>query len=229
MKRIVLVWMGCMGLYGSVVQTSRAEPKERVTRESTEWCEIKVPGVNAQDKPHVLLVGDSITKGYYDSVAKNLKGIAYCSKFVSSVCVSDPFFFKQLELMFDHYEYAVIHFNNGLHGFEFTEEEYRAGYGRALAFLLEKAPSAQIVLVLSTPTHPEEYRNFINPRIDERNRMVCELAEQNGLRVNNLHSLSENRPEDYRDYAHFTPAAIALQGKQVGEIIKMALDGRSAK
>jgi hypothetical protein len=38
-----------------------------------EWCNIWIPDANGTKLPRVLLIGDSITQGYYPKVAENLK------------------------------------------------------------------------------------------------------------------------------------------------------------
>lgn len=59
-----------------VAQEEQIKQNQRIERENTEWCDIWIPSASKTDKPHVLLVGDSITKGYYKSVCKNTAGHA---------------------------------------------------------------------------------------------------------------------------------------------------------
>ena len=87
-----------------------------IHREGTEWCDIWIAKATDKKLPRVMLVGDSITKGYFKVAEKQLQGKASAARFATSACVSDPAFFAQLDAMFSHYQYAVIHFNNGLHG-----------------------------------------------------------------------------------------------------------------
>ena len=195
----------------------------KIHREGTEWCDIWIPKATDQKLPRVLLVGDSITKGYYKATENYLKGNANCARFATSACVSDPAFFAQLEAMFSHYDYGVVHFNNGLHGIEYTEEEYRKGYEKALQFIRKKSPKAELVLALSTPLQSTSNKNNLNPRIDERNRIVRELAQKYGATINDLHAISKDHPEYYKDPYHFKPVAIERQGKQVGEAVKKVL------
>ena len=68
-----------------LAQESKVEQKQRIERENIEWCDIWIPFATKIDKPRVLLVGDSITKGYYNSVIKDLKGKVYCAKFASTL------------------------------------------------------------------------------------------------------------------------------------------------
>ena len=45
-----------------------------------------------------------------------------CARVTSSKCVADSTFAGELALVLDDYEFAVIHFNNGLHGWDYSEE-----------------------------------------------------------------------------------------------------------
>jgi lysophospholipase L1-like esterase len=118
----------------------------------------------------------------------------------------------------------VIHINNGLHGMGYSEEEYREGYEKALQLIRKKAPKAKLILALSTPLQSTSNVNKLNPRVDERNRIVRELAQKYGATINDLHGISKGRPDYYKDPYHYKPVAIDLQGKRVGETVKKALE-----
>ena len=60
-------------------------------------------------------------------VEKQLAGKAYCARLATSKCVADPAFLDEVQLLLKQYRFAVIHFNNGLHGFGYTEDQYRSG------------------------------------------------------------------------------------------------------
>ncbi|MCM8530587.1 MAG: SGNH/GDSL hydrolase family protein [Lentisphaeraceae bacterium] len=193
--------------------------EEKISREGTEWCNIWMNSATSSDKPRLLLVGDSITNAYFNPVSKQLKEKAYCAKLTTSACVSDPIFLEQLAIMFNNYKYEVIHFNNGLHGFGYTEEEYKAGYEKVLKFIQKTAPKAKIVLALSTPLKSTSPQNSLNPRVDKRNEIVRDLAKAYGAEINDLHSISKGHPEYYSDPYHYKAEAVKLQSKQVVKTI----------
>lgn len=208
-----------------MAQEEELEQEQNLEREDIEWCDIWIPSASKNDKPRVLLIGDSITNGYYGSVNNQLQDQAYCARFTTSACVADPAFHKQLEAMFSGYEYAVIHFNNGLHGMGYTEEEYRAGYEKALNSIRQHSPNAELILALSTPLQSTSEKDHLNPRIEERNSIVRELGEQHGAEINDLHSISREHPEHYTDPYHFNDVAIELQSEQVVDAVKRLLAG----
>ena len=59
-------------------------------REGTEWTHLWLSNADKKDKPHVLLVGDSITKAYADGVTRELASRAYVGHLTTSLCVCDP-------------------------------------------------------------------------------------------------------------------------------------------
>lgn len=224
---VIFVFLG-MGTGLSLAQKSKLVKKHKNT-ETVEWCHIWIDAAHLQDKPRILLIGDSIAVSYKGSVAKHLKGKAYCSTFSTSVSVADPTFHKQLEAMLCQYKYDVIHFNNGLHGFGYTLEEYQAGYEKALDYIKKRSPSSKIILVLSTPLKPGcSVKKKFPELVYERNQVVRSLAKKNGFKINDLHSISKDHPEYYADPYHFKKVAVELQAKQSAEAIKTFL-GKAKK
>jgi len=100
----------------AILMTPQFVSAEKPIRERIEWADIWVTDANKDDLPRVLLIGDSITRGYFGEVEKHLAGKAYFARLTTSKCVADPSFADEIQLLLKHYTFAVIHFNNGLHG-----------------------------------------------------------------------------------------------------------------
>jgi len=120
-------------------------------RERIEWADIWVTDANKDDLPRVLLIGDSITRGYFGGVEQHLAGKAYCARLTTSKCVSDPSFLDEVTLVLKQYKFAVIHFNNGLHGWGYSEEQYRDGLVRLMEKFKEHASDAKLIWAATTP------------------------------------------------------------------------------
>lgn len=204
----------------ALASETNTDAPQRIEREAIEWCDIWIPFAHQSDKPRVLLIGDSITQGYYNRVSAHLNGKVYCARFATSACVADPAFLLQLQSLLTQYEFDVIHFNNGIHGMGYTEEEYREGYIKALKYVLKESPSSKLILVLTTPTNTKSPSDHLNPRINERNEIVQELAGELSAEVNDLHSITLGHPEYYSDDVHYKAEAIELQAKQVADQIE---------
>src|ERR1700726_1885777 len=112
----------CWVLLGTMVLVKADEP--RVGRENTEWLGVWVPHTQARGFPRVLLIGDSIARGYYREVEEHLKGKAYLARLATSKSVGDPGLLAEISLVLGQTHFDVIHFNNGMHGWGYTEEEY---------------------------------------------------------------------------------------------------------
>jgi hypothetical protein len=114
-------------------------------RERIEWIDIWVTDADKDDLPRVLLVGDSIARGYFAGVEQHLKGKAYCARLTTSKWVSNPTFNNDLQLLFKQYNFSVIHFNNGLHGWGYSEAEYQEGLQNTLEALKEHAGNVKLI------------------------------------------------------------------------------------
>jgi len=195
-------------------------------RESIEWTDVWIPGGNKSDKSHVLLVGDSITKGYYGGVEKRLKGRAYVARMATSLCLGDPAFIPSLKAVLLQVKFDVIHFNNGLHGIEYTGDEYRTGFEEAARLIRKMQPEAKIIIALSTPLKKGSPKAKLNPLVDERNRIAKNIAESLGAPVDDLNSPMREHPEYYRDPYHYKGPAIGIQAEQVAGMIGKVLETR---
>lgn len=193
-----------------------------VHREGIEWCNVWIPEANKPERPRVLLVGDSITNGYYSRVAKLLAKDAAVARLTTSRSVCDPLFIAEMRPVIEGYRWAVIHFNNGIHGAAYTDDEYRKGYRKVLEYLRKAAPGAKVVCVLSTPPRPGSPAKT-RDLIAGRNEIVRQLAKAMGLPVNDLFSPMDGHGEWYRDMFHFKAPAIARQAEQVAQTIRRLL------
>lgn len=178
-----------------------AEPAPKLER--IEWSDIWITDADRDELPRVLLVGDSIVRGYYDGVEKALAGKAACARYTTSKFLGNPDFAGELGLILDRHRYDVIHINNGLHGWDCTEEEYRKGLEALVALLREKAPGAKVVWGMTTPVRVAGDLARLdadkNARAVARNRIAAEIMEMNGIPVTDLHAALAARPDLFAD------------------------------
>ena len=171
----------------------------------------------------MLLIGDSITKAYYGNVRNLLRGKAYVARLATSALVADPIYYAQLDAAMEGYNYDVIHINNGLHGMDYTEQEYAIAYKDVIKYIRKKNPKAELIIALTTPLNPKSREAKRNPRMDERNKAVKAIAKEFDLQVNDLHTPMVGHTEYYKDPYHYKPAGVKIQSKLVAEAIKPAL------
>jgi hypothetical protein len=201
---------------------SAAEPT--IKREPTEWSNIMIPEATRTDLPRVLLVGDSICDAYHNYVKEELKGKALVAKLATSSSLGDPALLEQMKYILSNYKFAVIHFNNGLHGPSYTEEEYQQDIPKLLRIIEQKAPDAKLIWATSTPMrkpapNPHEFLP-INERIKVRNQIVTRVAAEKGIPVDDLYGLVVDHPEYVAaDGVHYKPEGQAVEAKQVAKAI----------
>jgi len=196
-------------------------------RERIEWIDIWVTDDDKNDLPRVLLVGDSITRGYFSGVEQHLKGKAYCARLTTSKCVSDPTFNSDLQLLLKQYDFSVIHFNNGLHGWGYSEAEYQKGLQNTLSALKEHANNAKLIWATSTPvnkgTAPKSFSERAE-RIPARNQIAAEIMEAHDVPTNDLFGPVEQHLEWFSpDGVHFNTKGKAAQAKQVAESVEAVM------
>ena len=196
---------------------------EEPIRERIEWADIWVTDADKDDLPRILLIGDSITRGYFGEVENHLAGKAYCARLTTSKCVSDPSFIDEVQLLLKHYRFAVIHFNNGLHGWGYTEEQYRDGLASTVDAIRKQAGGAKLIWVTTTPVRlPNDLTKFgeRTERVKVRNRIAAEIMKGYEVSTDDLFGLVENQPDWYSgDGVHFNGKGKEAQAKQVAEFV----------
>jgi len=201
---------------------------QQITKsEEIEWT-WEVRPVAADPKlPNVLLLGDSITRAYFPEVKKELAGVANVYLMASSTSVGDP----RLERQIDEFkaaegvEFAVVHFNNGMHGWEYSEEEYKAAFGAFVGEMRAIAPKAKLIWTTTTPVRAEKSPGPTNARVAARNAIAAAALSGSGggVAVDDQFALMSKHGDLHQDDVHFNDAGAALQGKQAAEGIRRAL------
>ncbi len=200
-----------------------------LAKESIEWCDIWISHANETNLPRVLLIGDSITRDYYSDVEKKLGGKAFVSRLTSSAFISDPILLKEIAMVLDEFKFDVVHFNNGMHGWEHSEAEYQKAFPQFLATIKEHAPNAKLIwastttLQVSPILQANNQEQATNERIAVRNSIALEYITSAGIDVDDLNSLTRQHPELHSDNVHFQVQGITLQAEQVASQIKTKL------
>ncbi len=198
----------------------------QISREKIEWLDVWIPDTNERGLPRVLLVGDSITRGYGKQVEAGLKGKAYVARLATSKSLGDPALLEQVGLVLREQQFDIIHFNNGMHGDGYSEEAYAAALPPMLARLRRDAPGARIVLCTTTDVRERNNLEKVLPktgRMVRRNELVIEFAKRVKLPVNDLFGLIQDHPEYHApDGVHFNDQGSAALAEQVvSAIVKL--------
>jgi len=223
--------------------TALPPPGASYPRESIEWCDIWIPHSNENKLPRVLLLGDSITRAYRPEVEKRLNGRAYVAQLASSAFVSDPALLAQVAMVLDNNNFDVIHFNNGMHGWEHSEQEYQQGLPVLIETIRKHAPNAKLVWASTTPLRDDstpagtgapkdsasaesgrlmtqaDVKKVSDARIRARNAIAEKIMAANRIPIDDLYSLSAGHPEQHSDNVHFNGSGVNLQADQVAQSV----------
>jgi hypothetical protein len=194
--------------------------------EEIEWTWEVRPQLADPKLPNVLLLGDSITRNYFPEVTKDLSGIANVYLFASSTSVDDPRLPHQIAefAALQGVSFAVVHFNNGLHGWGYTEAQFKSGFPIFLQAIRALPGRGKLIWTTITPVKPEASNGATNPRIDARNAIARAFIESEKILVDDQHSLMTQHADLYEDAFHFNKAGSAIMGDQAAAIIRNLLE-----
>jgi hypothetical protein len=116
--------------------------------EEIEWTwEVRPTRVDGK-LPNVLLVGNSISRNYYPEVKRQLDGVSNVYLLATSTSVGDSRLMHELRdsSAMEAVTFNVVHFNNGMHGWDYSEKEYKAAFPSFLKALRHIAPHASFIL-----------------------------------------------------------------------------------
>jgi len=205
-------------------------PVPQVRLERIEWSDVWVVDADRDDLPKVLLVGDSIVKGYYDQVEEALSGKAACARYATSKFLGNPDYLAELGLLLKRHRFDVVHINNGLHGWDYSEEEYRQGLVDLLTVLRRDAPQAKIIWCMTTPVRSSkdlsQFDGIQNDRVLARNKIAEDVMGAAGIPVNDLYETVKDHPDYFAgDGVHYNDQGRAAQAAQVAAAIVRTLGG----
>src|SRR5437016_2989959 len=171
------------------------------SREAIEWCDIWISHANESKLPRVLLIGDSIARDYYPEVEKRLAGKAFVARLATSRFVADPVLLKEIDLVLDGTKFDVIHFNNGMHGWQHSEEAYRKAFPKLIKTIRAHAPKASLIWATTTPLRDGKdvpyhtKAEYSDERIAARNALAAEIVNAQKIPTVDRNAAARGAPE----------------------------------
>ena len=188
-------------------------------REKIEWCDMRWFNADDDSLPGVLLIGDSIVVGYSSRVQERLDGTASVARLATSKYLGDAALLRELDYVFGDYKYEVVHFNNGLHGWSYTEEDYANDFPVFFGHLKRLAGNAKLIWASTTPARCRDNREQLdaerNPRVLARNRIAQQFLSEQDVAVNDLYGLMVEHPELCTDGVHYNGDGYAMMADAV--------------
>jgi hypothetical protein len=194
--------------------------------EEIEWTWGVRPQITNPKLPNVLLIGDSITRNYFPQVTKDLSSIANIYLMASSTSVGDPRLPRQIAefAALQDVSFAVIHFNNGLHGWSYTEAQFKSGFPLFLQAIRALPGRGKLIWATITPVKPQASNGPSNSRIEARNAIARAFIEAERIPIDDEYALMTPHPDLYEDAFHFNKAGSAMMGVQAATSIRRALE-----
>jgi hypothetical protein len=193
--------------------------------EEIEWTwEVRPPHPDAK-LPNVLLVGDSISRNYYPEVQRQLSEVANVYLFAASTSLGDPRLVQQLAELatLEGVFFRVVHLNNGMHGWDCTEDEYHRTFPAFIGAVRAISPGASFVWASITPVKVDKVPGPTNQRVIARNAIALGIIGKAGITVDDQYALMMNHLDTYQDAVHFNDAGARLQNKQAADSIRKLL------
>ena len=130
------------------------------------------------------------------------------------------------------YDHSIIHFNNGLHGWHLTNEQYRAGLEKYVKFLKSKrSRGCHLIFSTTTPYPSKEQGRKLDPVnnqvVIDRNRIAREIMNDNKIPVIDLYELMEPDLEKYsisKGDLHFNKEGYEQLAKRISNEILLLLE-----
>ncbi len=157
------------------------------TLETYEWDNVWWEHTENTQAKRVVYIGDSIscaTRHFATGLSENT---VLFDGFGTSKALDNPYFKDSLSVfMKQEQRIDAILFNNGLHGWHLSINEYDKKYGEMIEFI-KSISNAPIYVLLTTNLPNDEERNEI---VINRNEIAKKYADKFGLKIIDLYSVS---------------------------------------
>ncbi|HEY1985648.1 MAG TPA: SGNH/GDSL hydrolase family protein [Terracidiphilus sp.] len=197
--------------------------------EEIEWTwEVRPPHADP-NLPNVLLLGDSISRNYFPEVTKDLTGIANVYLMASSTCVGDPRLPRQITEFanLEHVRFRIVHFNNGMHGWDYSEAAYKAAFPAFLHAVHSLADKdGALIWASTTPVRNGASTGASNFRIEKRNAIALAIVKPEGVLIDDQYALMLQHGDLHEDDVHFNPDGARIQGNHAAGIIRSTISAR---
>lgn len=196
---------------------------EKASGKSNAWDFVET----VEGLPSVLLIGDSVSRGYTQAVRRELKGVANVHRAPEN-CGPVANGLRKLDVWLGDKKWDLIHFNFGIHDRATPLEDY----ARRMEELLDRMEKcgARIVWASTTPIPDDPAKGQKSVSIVERNAVAAQIMKRRGHGTDDLFSKVSPCLETYQNPkdVHFNAAGYDFLGAQVAESIRAELKPASA-
>ena len=192
--------------------------RDKIAGKSNAWDFVK----DDPKLPRVLLIGDSVSRGYTQPTRKELAGKANVHRAPAN-CGPTASGLKNLEVWLGEGKWDVIHFNFGIHDRGTPAADYVKRL-EEIVTRLEKT-GAKLIWASTTPIPDNPAQKQTAQSIVEKNALAAEVMKKHGIPTDDLFAAMTPRLAEFQPPldVHFTGAGYDFLGAKVGESVLSVL------
>lgn len=192
--------------------------QEKVAGRSNAWDFV----VDDPKLPRVLLIGDSVSRGYTQAVRKALAGKANVHRAPAN-CGPTASGIKNIEVWLGDGKWDLIHFNFGIHDRATPLPDYTTRLEQLITRM--KQTGARLMWASTTPIHDSADGKYRAASVPERNAAALELMNKHAVAIDDLYAAIQPHLKTYQppNDVHFTAQGYDFLGQTVAEAILKAL------
>lgn len=198
--------------------------RDKLAGRSNAWDFVK----DDPSLPRVLLIGDSVSRGYTQATRAALAGKANVHRAPAN-CGPTTSGLKNIEAWLGDGKWDLIHFNFGIHDRSAPVADYTARLEKLVERL--QATGATLVWASTTPIPDKPDAGQTAASIVEKNSAAAAVMKKHGIATDDLFAFITPHLGDVQPPGdvHFTAAGYDLLGGQVGESILGAIGYREPR
>lgn len=192
--------------------------REKIAGRSNAWDFVQ----DDPKLPRVLLIGDSVSRGYTQAVRKELAGKANVHRAPAN-CGPTASGIKNIEVWLGDSKWDVIHFNFGIHDRNTPEKDYSSRLDQLIARM--KKTGARLIWASTTPIPDTPDGKQTAASIVEKNKVAAEIMARHSIMMDDLfaaitpHLSTMQNPND----VHFNGQGYDFLGQTVAKAIEASL------
>jgi hypothetical protein len=188
--------------------------RDKIAGKSNAWDFVK----DDPKLPRVLLIGDSVSRGFTQPTRKVLAGKANVHRAPAN-CGPTASGLKNLDVWLGEGKWDVIHFNFGIHDRATPAADYVKRL-EEIVVRLEKT-GAKLIWTSTTPIPDNPAQKQTAASIVEKNALAAEVMKKHGIPTDDLFAAMTPRLAEFQPPldVHFTGPGYDFLGAKVGEAI----------
>jgi len=192
--------------------------RDKIAGKSNAWDFVK----DDPKLPRVLLIGDSVSRGYTQPTRKALAGKANVHRAPAN-CGPTASGLKNLEVWLGAGKWDVIHFNFGIHDRATPAADYVKRLEEIVA-RLEKT-GAKLIWASTTPIPDNPAQKQTAQSVVDKNALAAEVMKKHGIPTDDLFGAMTPRLKEFQPPldVHYTGAGYDFLGAKVGESVLAVL------